>query len=289
MSTFFSEAIPSTATTGYTQIPYNQIRDETDAGKGGNGFVKKARWGNFTVAIKYLYDTREMQMEIDNLMKVFGGENIITCYGLTTNQHGQTGMVMDYCSKGTLCDYLTTDLQKFTWDDRFSMAQEIAKGLRFIHQQGLLHRDLHDCNILINDNGRPVIVDFGLARPITRNKTTGVTIGRPAFIPPERLKDDHEPFTEQGDIYSLGVILWEVAAGREPFHGMSRLAVAMAVVRGEREKLIDGTPEWYQETYTKCFAADPGDRPNIDLVVQNLTQRSQYCCISLRAATDSSL
>jgi serine/threonine protein kinase len=197
------------------------------------------------------------------------------------------GIVMEYCTKGTLCSHLAANFQQFTWDNKFSMAQEIAEGLRFIHQQGLLHRDLHDDNILIDDGGHALIVDFGLARPIVRSNTTGNVIGRVAFIPPERLKDEPERFTERGDVYSLGAILWELTAGRQPFHRMSMLAVCLAVLNDKREDPIDGTPELYQETYTMCWATNPTDRPNMDLIVQSLTWRGQCNCISLHAVTDS--
>jgi serine/threonine protein kinase len=268
----------SPATTVHPQISYEEFSDQELVGRGVSGLVKKARWGGLTVAIKYLYDSREMPTELNNLNRVFGGEHIIRFYGHTTSNHGEMGIVMEYCANGTLHDYLNSNFHQFTWENKFDMAQEITRGLRFVHHQGLLHRDLHDGNILIDDGGHALIADFGLARPIVRDKTTGSVKGRMAFIPPERLRDEREPFTVQGDIYSLGIILWELTAGREPFHGMSSIAVGIAVLKDKRENPVDGTPKWYQEVYTACWASDPRNRPSTDLVVLFLTLQGQ-CCI----------
>jgi serine/threonine protein kinase len=235
MSTSYSsELLP--VTTGHAQILYGDIGTQTIVGQGYAGIVKKAQWGKLTVAIKYLHNTRELKREFNNLERVFGGEHIVALYGLTTNEHGQTGIVMEYCTNGTLCDYLKSNFQQFTWDNKLNMAQDIAKGLRFVHKQGLLHRDLHDCNILVNDSGHALIADFGLARPITRTETSGSRIGRIAFMPPERLMEETGPFTERGDIYSLGVILWELTAGRQPFYGKTNFAVGIAVSRKSRRR-----------------------------------------------------
>jgi serine/threonine protein kinase len=266
---------PSSAIIDFPQISYEHLSIQEDAGRGAFGLVKKACWEELTVAIKYLYDSRELHTELDNLKRILGGEHIVRVYGLTTSEHGQIGIVMEYCAKGTLRDYLTSNFQQFTWENKFEMAQEIAKGLRFIHRQGLLHRDLHDGNILIDSSGHALITDFGLARPIDRDKSTGEVKGQVVFIPPERLKDKDErgQFTEQGDVYSLGVILWELTAGKPPFQGMSFYEVPRAVLEGKREKPVDGTPKWYQGIYTKCWTADPEDRPNTDRVVLCLIQQ----------------
>jgi serine/threonine protein kinase len=262
--------------TGHARVPYEDLRDEEDVGQGAFGLVVKARWGELTVAIKYLYNSREMRRELDNLKRVLGGEHIVRIYGLTTGVHGLSGIVMEYYPNGTLRNYLASNFQQFTWECKFNIAQEIAKGLLFVHQQGLLHRDLHDCNILIDGGGHALIADFGLARPIIRDKTSGNRCGLTAFIPPERLREEQGQFTERGDVYSLGGILWEITAGREPFHGMSYIAVGIKVLKGKREKPINGTPEWYREIYTKCWAAEPKDRPNVNLVVLCLTRRGRH-------------
>jgi serine/threonine protein kinase len=257
----------------HTPFRYEDVTDQVDLGHGTFGFVKKARWGDSTVAIKYLWDSREVRAELDNLKKVYGGEHIVRFHGLITNEYEQTGIVTEYCAGGTLQDYLASNFQQFGWDNKFNMAREIAEGLRFIHQQGLLHRGLHDRNILMNDGGHALITDFGLARPIGRDNMTRYA----AFIPPEGLGDERWQSTAQGDVYSLGSILWELTAGRRPFHGMTCLAVSKAVLKGNREKPISGTPKWYQELYTHCWASNLMARPNMDHVIQLLILRGRYC------------
>jgi serine/threonine protein kinase len=271
-----SENTPSPLTTDHSLIRYEDIGARTYVGQGAFGIVERGLWGKWTVAVKFLHNPTGLKREINNLKRVFGGEHIVGVYGLTTDDHGRIGIVMEYCANGTLRCYLESNFQKFTWDTKLNMAQEIAKGLLFIHHKGLLHRDLHDDNVLIDGGRHALIADFGLAKPIVSTDTSGNRNGRAAFIPPERLMEEQGRFTEQGDIYSLGGILWELTAGRQPFHGKTNIAVGVAVLGGIRENPIDGTPKWYQGIYTMCWATDPTNRPNTDLVVQSLTQRGQY-------------
>jgi serine/threonine protein kinase len=268
---------PSSANLSHTSFRYEDFTDQVDLGRGTFGFVEKGRWGNSTVAIKYLHDSSELHAELDNLKRVYGGEHIVGFYGLIANEHGQTGIVMEYCSRGTLQDYMASNFLQFGWDNKLNMAQEIANGLQFVHQQGLSHRNLHDRNILIDDGGHALITDFGFAGPIDRDDMERCV----AFLPPERLGDERRWFTVQGDVYSLGSILWELTAGRQPFYGMTYLAVSKAVLNGERENPISGTPEWYRELYTNCWATDPMGRPNLDHISQHLTQRGWCCAVSM--------
>jgi serine/threonine protein kinase len=254
------------STMDHTHFRHDNVKDEEVLRDGTFGVVEKAHWGNSTVAIKYLYDSSKMHTELSKLKRVYGAKHIVGYYGLIVNGRDQTGIVMEYCARGTLRNYLTSDFRKFRWHFKFIMAREIAKGLRFIHQQGLLHRNLHDDNILIDDRRRALIADFGLARSVERT----------AFIPPEELRDRRKDCTTRGDIYSLGGILWELSAGRQPFYERTKGAITEAVLEGQRETPVDNTPRWYQGLYTECWAAEPMERPTIDHIVQCLTTKGRY-------------
>lgn len=109
---------------------------------------------------------------------------------------------------------------------------KLAKALAAAHEAGFIHRDLKPANVMIDHNDEPVILDFGLARRIDPNKDTRVTqtganVGSPAYMSPEQVDGDQEKIGLQTDVYSLGVILYELLTGRLPFEG------SMASVMGQ--------------------------------------------------------
>jgi serine/threonine protein kinase len=95
----------------FHEINDDDISGRTFIGKGLHGYVEKACWGYLPVAIKYLHNSRsndsvKWRTKVNDIKNVFGGDHIIGVYGITTNRHGNTGIVMEYCAKGTLRNYL---------------------------------------------------------------------------------------------------------------------------------------------------------------------------------------
>jgi serine/threonine protein kinase len=102
------------------------------------------------------------------------------------------------------------------------ITQKIARGLHKAHEQGIMHRDLKPANIMIDRDGEPIVMDFGLARKVdedTNLTTPGKIIGTPAYMSPEQVDGDPEKLGHATDIYSLGVVLYQMLTGRVPFEG----------------------------------------------------------------------
>lgn len=116
-----------------------------------------------------------------------------------------------------------------------SIAKQICKGLSEAHRLGVVHRDLKPQNIMIDKEGSARIMDFGIARSVTGNGITGagMMIGTPAYMSPEQVEG--KDVDQRSDIYSLGVILYEMATGRIPFEGDTPISIAMKH-KGERPK-----------------------------------------------------
>lgn len=109
---------------------------------------------------------------------------------------------------------------------------KLAKALGAAHEAGFIHRDLKPANVMIDTHDEPVILDFGLARKVAPNQDTRLTqtggnVGSPAYMSPEQVDGDHEKIGVQTDVYSLGVLLYELLTGRLPFEG------SMASVMGQ--------------------------------------------------------
>jgi eukaryotic-like serine/threonine-protein kinase len=113
-------------------------------------------------------------------------------------------------------------------EEALRIAIDIAHGLAFAHAQGIVHRDVKPQNVLLNGDGRPQVTDFGIARSLDVDKgvtQTGTVLGTSNYIAPEQASGDH--VDQQSDIYSLGVVLFELLTARLPFEGDNFVAIAM--------------------------------------------------------------
>jgi serine/threonine protein kinase len=102
------------------------------------------------------------------------------------------------------------------------ITKKIARGLQKAHEQGIMHRDLKPANIMIDNDGEPIVMDFGLARKVdedTNITTPGKILGTPAYMSPEQVDGDPKKIGHATDIYSLGVVLYQMLTGRVPFQG----------------------------------------------------------------------
>src|SRR5947209_8365349 len=138
--------------------------------------------------------------------------NIVPCYGLS--QDPKTGnylMVMKYMPEGNLRHYLNKNARELTLQDKFSQLVNISRGLKDIHQKNLVHRDFHSGNILKGIGKTScLITDLGLCKPA--NETNDKKIfGVLPYVAPEVLQS--KPYTQAADIYSFGIIAYEVLAG----------------------------------------------------------------------------
>lgn len=133
--------------------------------------------------------------------------------------NGQPYLVMKYVEGYTLKDLLKS--HRLNNDSILDLVKKIGKALSYAHQQGILHRDLKPSNILVDERGEPFLTDFGLARIAQQGESTmsvDVMLGTPHYISPEQAQGKTD-LDQRTDIYSFGIILYEMATGRVPFVG----------------------------------------------------------------------
>jgi len=147
--------------------------------------------------------------------------------------------------------------QLITWKERINIVYKITKALDRIHYDNAVHRDLHSGNILFRSDWR--ISDFGFCGPV--DKPLKSIYGNLPYIAPEVIVG--KEYTFASDIYSFGILMWEISSGQLPFNNCEHnYDLAMRVVNGVRPKIISGIPSEYEKLMIQCWDANPLNRPN---------------------------
>ena len=159
------------------------------------------------------------------------------------------------------------EVQRFPWRCAALVALELARGLEAIHVRGMVHRDVKPANVLLGRNGDVKIADFGIALDPTSDGLTrpGTTVGSPPYIAPEQLLG--ERVDARGDLFGLGILLYELLAGTPPYRqpGEGETASLLALIQRERfeplRRVAPGTPRWLKRLVRQLLRARPRSRP----------------------------
>ena len=174
-------------------------------------------------------------------------------------------IAMEYVQGRTLADILRANSQ-LTAKQSAEVASEVAAALSFAHKAGLVHRDIKPANILIGTNGQVKVADFGIARAMgaaAESKLTqaGAVMGTATYFSPEQAQGG-QPHP-RSDLYSLGIVMYEMAAGHPPFVGDNPVGTAYKQVHEAPEplnRLVADIPRGYEAIVAKLLAKDPGRR-----------------------------
>jgi len=160
-------------------------------------------------------------------------------------------MVMEYMKNGNLRDYLKNNADKLSWEDKIYKLYSVANGLKYIHDRGLVHRDFHAGNIL-NDSNVSYVTDLGLSRPANfQSREERKTYGVLPYVAPEVLRG--EPYKQFSDIYSFGIIAYEIATGLPPYYNVPHdVVLSLAVLKGKRPSSPIKIPSLLEDLIKEC-------------------------------------
>lgn len=239
-------------------------------GVGGMSVVYKAydNVDDRIVAIKILKDeflnNEEFKRRFKNESKaiaLLSHENIVRVYDVNFGEKLQY-IVMEYIDGITLKEYINKQ-NSITWNDAVYFMTQILRAVQHAHDKGIVHRDIKPQNIILLPNGTLKVTDFGIAR-FSRSETKTLTeqaIGSVHYIAPEQAKG--EQTDERADIYSMGVVLYEMLAGKVPFDSENAVSVALMQVQANAEKLTQinpNIPKGLEQICVHAMQKNPDDR-----------------------------
>ncbi|CAG8557315.1 7169_t:CDS:2 [Diversispora eburnea] len=254
-------------------LDYETFENFSHLGRGAFGTVERAysKFLRKEVALKSINSENEDEFyrELKNILEVNQHDNIIKLFGISKEPlTDRCLLVLQYANDGDLRSYLTKNFEKLDWKKKINMAKDIALGLYYIHAENIAHRDLHSKNILVNE-GRLLIADLGLSQPLDSNSNS-ILGGMMAYTDPRYLRNTNYKRNKTSDIYSLGVLFWELSSGKPPFKEIQNLDILRRVKSGDRETPINGTPVDYIKIYSNAWSDAPEQRPNVEKVLDDL-------------------
>lgn len=258
--TIFTRTAGTDKLKGYSnndwEIPFEMISDLQWLGSGAQGAVFSGLLNKEIVAVKKVREPCET--EIRHLRKL-NHENIVKFRGVCT-QAPCYCIIMEYCPYGPLYDLLRAG-ERISPPRLVSWAKQIATGMAYLHAHHLIHRDLKSPNVLIGREEIVKISDFGTSRQWNQISTRMSFAGTVAWMAPEIIRN--EPCSEKVDIWSYGVVLWELLSGEVPYKDVDSSAIIWGVGNNSLELPIPKTwPEGYALLVKLCWASKPRNRPS---------------------------
>ncbi|KAJ0976415.1 hypothetical protein J5N97_018380 [Dioscorea zingiberensis] len=257
------------------EILWEDLTIGEQIGQGSCGTVYHALWYGSDVAVK-VFSKQEYSDEVIfsfrqevSLMKRLRHPNILLFMGAVTSPQ-RLCIVTEFLPRGSLFRLLQRNTTRLDWRRRIHMALDIARGMNYLHHCNppIIHRDLKSSNLLVDKNWTVKVGDFGLSRLKHETYlTTKTGKGTPQWMAPEVLRN--EPSDEKSDVYSYGVILWELVTEKIPWDSLNSMQVIGAVgfmnQRLELPKDLD--PQWVS-IIESCWHSDPSCRPSFQELLE---------------------
>lgn len=272
----------------------NRYEVQEIIGVGGMSVVYKAydNVDDRVVAVKVLKDeflnNEDFKRRFKNESKaiaLLSHNNIVKVYDVNFGEKLQY-IVMEYIDGITLKEYINKQ-GAITWNDALYFMTQILRAVQHAHDKGIVHRDIKPQNIILLPTGEIKVTDFGIAR-FSRSETKTLTeeaIGTVHYISPEQAKGEHTD--EKADIYSLGVVLYEMLAGKVPFEADSAVSVALKQIQENAQHLTDINPDipyGLEQICNHAMQKNPADRYqtatemllDIEEIIKNPSIRFNY-------------
>ncbi|KAM1318351.1 hypothetical protein ACFX14_003671 [Malus domestica] len=265
--------IPNDGTDVWELDP-RQLKFGNKVASGSCGDLYKGTYCTQEVAIKVLKPEcvnpdmlKDFAQEVYIMRKV-RHKNVVQFIGACT-KHPSLCIVTEYMSGGSVYDYLHKQKGVFKLPSLLKVAIDVSKGMTYLHQNNIIHRDLKAANLLMDENEVVKVADFGVARVNSQSGVMTSETGTYRWMAPEVI--EHKPYDHKADVFSFGLVLWELLTGKLPYEHLTPLQAAVGVAqKGLRPTIPKNTPPKLAELLEKCWQQDPATRPDFSEIIENL-------------------
>ncbi|KAJ4908511.1 Protein kinase superfamily protein [Raphanus sativus] len=275
------------------EIMWEDLQIGERIGIGSYGEVYRAEWNGTEVAVKKFLDQdfsgdalTQFRSEIEIMLRL-RHPNVVLFMGAVTRPPNFS-ILTEFLPRGSLYRLLHRPNHQLDEKRRMRMALDVAKGMNYLHTSHptVVHRDLKSPNLLVDKNWVVKVCDFGLSRMKHHTYLSSKsTAGTPEWMAPEVLRN--EPANEKCDVYSFGVILWELATSRIPWKGLNPMQVVGAVgFQNRRLEIPDDIDPTVAQIIRDCWQTEPHLRPSFTQLMRSL-KRLQGLNISKRGGNIS--
>lgn len=246
------------------EVPFEEISELQWLGSGAQGAVFLGKFRSEEVAIKKVREQKET--DIKHLRKL-KHPNIISFKGVCT-QAPCYCIIMEYCAQGQLYEVLRAG-RKVTPRLLVDWASGIASGMNYLHLHKIIHRDLKSPNVLVTQNDTMKISDFGTSKELSDKSTKMSFAGTVAWMAPEVIRN--EPVSEKVDIWSFGVVLWELLTGEIPYKDVDSSAIIWGVGSNSLHLPVPSTcPDGFKILMKQTWQGKPRNRPSFRQILLHL-------------------
>ncbi|XP_065880826.1 serine/threonine-protein kinase STY46-like isoform X2 [Euphorbia lathyris] len=256
------------------EIDPNLLTYESKIASGSYGDLYKGTFCSQDVVIKLLRTEhlndkmrREFAQEVF-IMRKIRHKNVVKFIGACTRPPNVC-IVTEFMCGGSMFDFLRKQKQVFNLQSLLRVAIDVAKGMNYLHENNIIHRDLKAANLLMDENGVVKVADFGVARVQDQSGVMTAETGTYRWMAPEVI--EHKPYDRKVDVFSFGIVLWELLTGQLPYEHLTPLQAAVGVVQqGLRPPIPEHTHPKILELLERCWQHDPTLRPEFSEILKVL-------------------
>ncbi len=276
--------------------PY-AIEKELGGGAMGTVYLARDTETNAAVAIKIIAGGHEGNpTSVDRfkretrILKKLNHPNIVRLHTSGRVKGGGPFYVMEYI-EGESLEKTLQRRGRFTWEEVVALGQQVCAALQHAHEQGIVHRDLKPANIMMTPDGTAKLTDFGIAKGLELSQLTATncTVGTASYMAPEQCRGEKN-LTPKADLYSLGVVFYELLTGRLPFQADNTLDMFLAHTEGKFERpsrLVLDIPIWLDTLVCQMLEKEPEKRPlDAAMVARSLGEIAEKVAAQRSAGVD---
>lgn len=257
---------------------------------GSCGDLYRGIYCGLDVAVKilrseHLNDTSEVEFAQEvMILREVQHENVVRFIGACTKLP-ELCIVTEYMPGGSLYDFLHKYHNVLELSLLLKFAVDVCKGMEYLHQNGIIHRDLKTANLLMGTENVIKVADFGVARFQSQGGVMTAETGTYRWMAPEVI--NHQPYDQKADVFSFGIVLWELTTAKVPYDNMTPLQAALGVRQGLRPALPENTHPRLLDLMQRCWDAVPSKRPSFSEITVELVELLQQVQATSDCQTNS--